>query len=143
MAREIKLDQPLSEGDRKYLADRDRWYDIARADGHDDPRRAKREHQSGAAAPTQPALPPTDPQVSARDRQEAQASKTPDTEEVLPYEEWSFDDLKAELDDRKAEALEGGMSSEDAAKRYSKGGSQKDLVARLKADDEDRTEDQQ
>lgn len=139
MAREIKLDEKLSDEDRKYLADRDRWFQIARADGHDDPRRAKAEYVANAAAPTQIALPPTNPQAPAQTLQDVVGTGSGQQDEVvLPYEEWSFDDLKAELDERKAEAVEGGMTAEDAGKRYSKGGSQKDLVARLYADDEQR-----
>jgi hypothetical protein len=135
MAREIDLTKKLSPEDRQYLVNRDRWRDIAEADGHGDPRRAKREAEANRGSLTQVALPPTDPQAPAKTLAEV-TGRTSD-EEDSNYEEWSFDELKAELDDRKAEALEGGMSAEEAGRRYSKGGSQKDLVARLRADDEE------
>lgn len=139
MAREIDLTKPLSTEDLHYLAQRDRWHQIARAEGHEDPDRAKREYEAEAFQQTQVSLPPVNPQAPARTLEEVggvPSGGEGEDEELEPYEEWTFDDLKAELDDRKAEALGSGMNAEDAGKRYSKGGSQKDLVQRLYADDE-------
>ena len=137
MSREIDLSQPLSDEDRQYLIDRDRWRDLALADGHEDIARAQRE-ATEANDITQGRRPPTVFGEQARvQAANADAAPTSDEgEEDLPYEEWTFDELKNELDVRKADAVEAGMSEEEAKTLYSKGGGQKDLVARLYADDE-------
>jgi hypothetical protein len=135
MAKEIDLSKPLSSEDRAYLVQRDRWRSLAEADGHGDPRRAKAEAEASRGELTQRAHPTTDPQAIVPTPEEIHSRRDEgDSEE--PYEDWSFEDLKAELDARKTDALDGGMSAEEAGKRYSKGGSQKELVARLYADDE-------
>jgi len=135
MSREIDLTKKLSDEDRQYLVERDRWRDLALADGHEDIERAKRE-ATEANDISQGRRPPTLVGEPARVA-EANASQAPvEAEEDLPYEEWSYDELKAELDARKTDAIAGGMNTEDANKRYSKGGSQKDLVQRLHDDDE-------
>ena len=139
MARTIDLSKPLSDDDRQYLVTRDRWRDLAEADGHNDPQRARQEAQEGYRR-TQVAstvLSPTSPGQTPR-VQEPDAGGDGDEP---PYEEWTFEELKAELKDRKAEALESGMSENEAKERYSLGGSQKDLVDRLYADDSAKTEE--
>lgn len=121
MSREIDLSQELSDADRKYLADRDRWYAIAQADGHDDPKRARAEYSANAAAPTQVSLPPTNPQAPARTLEEVVGGGTPgDDEEDPPYEDWTYPELQAELKER-------GLAA---------GGKQPELVARLYEHDE-------
>lgn len=134
MSRDIDLSKPLSAADRQYLVDRDRWRDLALADGHEDPERAKRD-ASEANDITQGRRPPT---VFGEQAlvQQANAETPVEPEEDIPYSEWTFDELKAELDARKADAIAAGMSEEDAKKAFSKGGGQNDLVARLEADDE-------
>lgn len=135
MSRKIDLSSSLSDDDRQYLVDRERWSDIAIADGHEDPERARREAAQAADVKFL-RRPPT---VFGEQAlvQAANAEQSPsEPEEDLPYEEWTFDELKAELDVRKADAVAAGMSEEEAKALYSKGGGQKDLIARLEADDE-------
>ena len=138
MVRKIDLSKPLSDDDRQYLVDRDRWRDLATADGHDDPRQARRDAEQGLR-PTQVSstvLTPTSPALPPRRQDPGDGSTEVNDQEPVDYNTWTFEDLKAELDDRKAEAIEAGMPEEEAAKRFSKGGKQKDLVARLEADDD-------
>lgn len=52
-----------------------------------------------------------------------------DTEEVLPYEQWSAGDLRAEIDDR----------NEDRETKISKAGGIAEMAARLYEDDAART----
>lgn len=134
MAREIDLSKPLSDEDRQYLVDRCAWSRIAQADQiAADQAQAKAVEDNKIENP-QPS--PTRTGAAAL-AEAANASPGDDGgEEELPYEEWSFEDLKVELDRRKQLELNGGMSTEEANKLFSKGGSQKDLVARLYADDE-------
>lgn len=136
MAREIDLTKPLSAEDRQYLVDRCAWSRIAQADQiAADEAQAKAVEQNEITTP-QPTPTATGAAAlhAAQTAQEEQAAS--DDEEEAPYEEWSYDDLKAELDRRKQLELDGGMAQEEANKLFSKGGSQKDLVARLYADDE-------
>src|SRR5687768_691635 len=134
MSRQIDLTKKLSDEDRAYLVARDRWRDIALADGHEDVNRAKREATENNDI-LQGRRPPT---LVGEQALVQQANENPptSTEEDMDYDSWSFDDLKQELDVRKEEALAEGMSPDEANKLFSKGGGQKDLVARLVADDE-------
>lgn len=138
MSRKIDLSTPLSDEDRQYLVDRDRWQDLANADGHGDPEQSKREAIQGFRTAQEHSVPePTrvgaEAKLAAAEQNPAHQPSSGDEDE--DYEDWTFEDLKAELDERKADAVANGMTQEDANKRYSKGGSQKDLVQRLRDDD--------
>lgn len=136
MSREIDLSKPLSDEDRAYLVDRDRWRDLAVADGHEDIARAMREAVE-ANDVRQGRRPPTvfGEQALVQQANAETPPPPPGEEEDLPYDQWTFDELKAELDVRKADALADGMGEDEAKTLYSKGGGQKDLIARLEADD--------
>lgn len=133
MARKIDLTKTLSAEDRQYLVDRDRWHDLARADGHEDPAQARRDAEARRAAPSQPALPPTDPQAPAVQR--VPEDQSVDTDEEEDYSAWTYQELQAELKDRRAAAIESGMSEAEADERYKAGGKQAELIKRLEADD--------
>jgi len=122
MARKIDLSKALSDADRRYLADRDRWHAIAEADGHGDPKRARAEYVANASAPTQVSLPPTNPQAPAQTLQQVAGGQQGDDGDVEdpPYEEWTYPELQAELKERKLNA----------------GGKQDELIARLYEHDE-------
>lgn len=51
-------------------------------------------------------------------------------DEVLPYDQWSVDDLRAEIDDRNKAYVDAGSDT-----KISKAGSRADMAARLDADD--------
>lgn len=135
MAREIDLTKKLSAADRQYLVDRDRWHDIARADGLTDGDEAREAHKRKLAAdPTQVSAPPT---VFPQPGTDLPKPPGELEEEDLPYDEWVVADLKQELKVRRDLALaEKTATEEEAATRYSTAGSKADLVARLQQDDE-------
>ena len=137
MAREIDLTKKLSDFDRQYLVDRDRWRDLALADGHEDIERAKRDAVERNDL-TQGRRPPTlvgeAAVVEEANAQQAQGPVDPLADK--PYEEWPYKALQEELKVRKQEAVDAGMEQSEADELYKAGGAQADLVRRLEADDE-------
>jgi len=139
MSREIDLTKPLTEDERQYLIDRDKWVMLARADGHDDVERAKREAVERNDI-TQGRRPPTlvgeQAVVQQINAQMAVEQENPDPLADKPYDEWPYKALQEELKVRKQEALDAGMDQAQADELYKAGGAQADLVKRLEADDE-------
>lgn len=132
MAREIDLTKPLSDEDRQYLVDRCRWSQLAQADEL----ASAQEAQRAASEEHTPSTPSPQPPTTVVGGAPVEPTQGATSDEQDPYEEWTYEELKAELDVRKQEALNEGMPTDEAGKLFSKGGSQKDLVARLYADDE-------
>lgn len=134
MSREIDLSKPLSDYDRQYLVDRDRWRDLALADGHEDIARAKRE-ATEANDITQGRRPPTLVGEAAR-VQEANAAPAPaDPLADQPYSEWPYKALQEEIKARLQEALDAGVPEVEAREKFKAGGKQADLVKILEEDD--------
>jgi hypothetical protein len=133
MSREIDLTKPLSDEDRLYLVQRDKWRLLAQADGHDDLNRARREASEKFFSRTGPAPQPATPVAGDLPQGGAEA---PQGDEEKPYEEWSYPELQEELKVRRQEALDNGMDEAEAKELYKAGGSAADLVQRLKDDDE-------
>lgn len=122
MARKIDLTKKLSGDDRHYLVVRDRWRDLAVADGHNDPRRAQREASQSFSASqrSMPGIDPTAPPPAVQPNDPNVNTGGDDDDDALePYEEWNYQDLQAELKER-------GLPA---------GGKQDELVARLYEDD--------
>lgn len=113
MARKIDLTKPLSTEDRHYLVVRDRWRDLAQADGHHDPRRAKKEAEQNFSA-SQRSMPPTSPTAPPPAPQPVNPEDPEEEEELEPYEDWEYPDLQAEL---KARGLPAGGKQEELVKR--------------------------
>lgn len=106
MSRQIPMDRPLSDDDRRYLL----------AHG-EDARVATFDERFPEDAPESPEefAPETDGTGSG-------------TEEEDPgYEEWSADDLRAEIDERNEQ--------DGRTTKISKAGSRADMAARLREDD--------
>lgn len=143
MAREIDITKPLSDADRQYLIDRCAWHKLDQnaqyvQDGELTPPGEVGEAKDFTPPAQVPAPQPTvvGEQLLVKQANEQAGQSTPDPLADKPYEEWPFDELKKELDARKADAVAAGMDEAEATKRYGKGGGQKDLIARLNADDE-------
>lgn len=130
MARAIDTSKPLSADDRQYLIDRCMWAKLAEADEVEEAQAAA---QAAANASTeQTNRPPTHvlgPQATTPQTQETPGPEDDD------YSTWSYTELQEELKVRRQEAINAGMSESDAKAKYSAGGSQADLIARLEADD--------
>lgn len=118
MAREIDLTKALSEEDRKYLQDRCMWHKIAIADDA----ASAAEAQQAAVESHEVTTPPVRPETLVGQQAIVNAANetVEEDEEDLPYSEWDYKDLQAELKER-------GLNA---------GGSQADLVKRLEEDDE-------
>ena len=143
MSREIDLTKRLSDEDRAYLEQRDRWQDILRNAeefGGDTSKVAlpKELPQTGHEA-TQNALGPTAltreqeresllAALEALDKADAQ-----EAEDGVDYEAMKVDELKAELDSRKADAA---TDEERANLDYGPKDNKAQLIARLDKDDE-------
>lgn len=115
MAKDIKLDGPLSEADRAYLAARGRYAEITRADAefgteHDDSKLESKSNKTYLQGGT-------NPEITGEDDPLGEG-------EDDPYELWSYADLQAELKERQLPA----------------GGKHNELVARLREDDENKME---
>ena len=130
MSRFIDVTKPLSPEDRKYLEDRCLWARLAQADevAQEEARAAA---EAGAVV-TQVSHPVTH---VAGPLATTPTDGPPAAPEDDDYTEWSYAELQAELKARKEDAVAQGMSEADAKAKYSAGGSQADLVARLEADD--------
>lgn len=137
MSRKIDLSEPLSDEDRAYLVDRDRWRDLALADGHEDMDRAKRE-ASEANDITQGRRPPTLVGEAAR-VQAANAEPTPPADPLadLPYDQWPYKALQEEVKVRLQEALDAGVPEVEAREKFKAGGNTATLVKLLQDDDEE------
>jgi hypothetical protein len=126
MAREIDLTKPLSDADRQYLVDRCMGHKLAQneqymADGEVQSTGTANEAKNLVTPPQVPVPQPT----LVGEQAIVQQANADDGEEVveedLPYEEWTFDDLKAEA----------------KARHLSAGGSAKDIIARLEMNDKE------
>lgn len=134
MSRQIDLTKPLSDEDRQYLTDRDRWRDIATADGAEAASVLPDDSIAGAfgqhpdavpanagAAPTDDAGNPLPPEGSA------DASADQDADNYDDDSAWSYEDLKDEVRERKE------AGADDAPALNS---SREDLIAWLRSNDE-------
>lgn len=126
MAREIDLTQPLSDADRQYLVDRCMWHKLAQneqylADGEVQSSGTANEAKNLVTPPQVPVPQPTlvGEQAIVQEGQQAEQVVADPDDELPPYSEWGFEDLKAEAKERKLSA----------------GGSAKDIIARLEAND--------
>lgn len=140
MAREIDLTKKLSDEDRAYLEQRDRWRDIqANVDefGGEPAKLPKELPQTGSEA-TQNALGPTS-LTREQERESLMAAlkaldeADEEGDEPIEYEKLKVAELKAELDSRKADAA---TDEERANLDYKSGDDKAALIARLDRDDE-------
>jgi hypothetical protein len=140
MSRKIDLSEPLSDEDRAYLVERDRWRDLALADGHEDIDRAKRE-ATEANDITQGRRPPTLVGEAAR-VQAANAEPSPPADPLadLPYDRWTYKALQEEVKVRLQLALSDGMPEVEAREKFKAGGKAAELVKILEDDDEENAE---
>lgn len=131
MSREIDLTKPLSDFDRAYLEARDRHADL----------RANYE-AVGGKEPPQPSEPVTGPEATKNaldpgsltpEQQAAYDAANPEGEDVVPYEDMTVQELKAELD---ARAKEADTDEEKARLAYTAKDNKQALIAKLEADDE-------
>lgn len=143
MSRKIDLTEPLSDEDRQYLVARDRWRDLALADGHEDVDRAKRE-ASEANDITQGRRPPTvvgeAAIVQAANEQAAQEPVDPLAD--VPYSEWPYKALQEEIKVRLQLALDAGVPEVEAREKFKAGGNTATLVKILEDDDEENADEE-
>lgn len=97
MSKDIDLDQPLSDFDRQYLVDRNRWQDLkynAEATGGATPedQPADRNPRLGLAGPTTPPAPNVTDSASTADQSGDEGEDGDD------YDEWTVAELKKEMD---------------------------------------------
>lgn len=139
MSRKIDLSEPLSDEDRQYLVERDRWRDLALADGHEDVDRAKRE-ATEANDILQGRRPPTlvgEAAIVQQANATADGAEPTGEEEDLPYDQWTYKALQEEVKVRLQLALDDGMPEAEAREKYKAGGKATELVALLEKDDEE------
>jgi hypothetical protein len=132
MSREIDLDQPLSEDERRYLESRDRWRDLqynAEATGGEPPTLPKDLPVTGPEA-TVNALGPTGltPEQQREYDEEQQKLGEP-----VDYNAMTVPELKAELDER---AKEASSDEEKENLTYKTNETKAALIAKLERDDE-------
>ncbi len=139
MSMQVDYTTPLTESERTYLESRGLYADIERADalnGVETPAFGEGDgtglQQVGLMTSEQRAT--EKERLLARLREIDPDGFEPDGEEPEPYEVWSGEDLKAEIDRRNAEA--------GREVKISKAGGKQDLADRLYADDEQAAQNQ-
>lgn len=133
MAREIDLSKRLSEDDRQYLYQRNRWKEVKanyEEFGGEEPVLPDGVPVTGPASLVNAAgLDALTPEQQAA--QQGEESAAPDDD--VDYESMTKPQLQAELDSRKAEAA---TEEEQANLDWKAGDNKEQLVARLDRDDE-------
>lgn len=137
--REIDLTKRLSDEDRKWLEDRDRWRDVAanvKEFGGEPAVMPKNLPQSGPES-TINQLGPTaltpEQEADSRKAGEKAAGEGEPEEDQIPYRDMTVDQLKSELDGRKPLA---NSDEERANLNYGSKDNKDRLVERLEKDDE-------
>lgn len=112
----------LTEEERTYLEVRDRWHDIAAADGLSGGDEARQRYEARVA----------EKQSSSGTTGNVDTGDGDDT----PYEDLTVAKLKAELEDRHRAAVEAGEVDEvEASTRFALTGNKQELIDRLYEDD--------
>jgi hypothetical protein len=137
MSMKVDYSTPLTQEEREYLEARGAHADIERADSMNGVETPEPGQGDGTGLQMQPLL-TSEARAAEKERllarlrqiegDEADADLADDDEDLPPYEEWSLDLLKTEIDTRN----EGREHN-----KMSKTGSQATLAARLRQDDEE------